>query len=556
MDQREPGIMLRRYLPRRDGPVLPPPEAAQHDRRDDQFDAHHREPPHAPYQPERRQRGGQTDRHTAHGVARHVDGLIACGPPVRIGLRRIVLAVVEPVAPIDRRQHGKVIRRRRRRDRPFKAPPVPRIASGHPAPLPIADAHPQLHPQRDEGGEQHECADAGDIQPRPEIGFEDRARPPRHPARAEHVQRHEREVETHHPARHRNPPPAFVEAEPERLGKPIGVTGEHPVQQPRDQHVVEVRDEEQRVVDEVIERRHRQHDPGQAAQHERHHEGDGIQHRNAESHLSAKHRPDPVVDLHPRRHADRHRRDAEHRVDLSRLPHGEEMVDPDGEAQHRDRHRRDDQRGIPVQVLAGEGRHHLRIDAERGQDQDVHLRVAKQPEEVGIVHHVPAEVVGEHVEAEIPVEREQARRDGQRRQREDHQDRGAERRPAEHRHAHHSHARTAQLVERAGDVDPRHRRTDRRQRHRPDPVIDADAGAERALGIGRIAAPPAGRKLPDDEARHHQPCGTDRQPQRDRIGPWEGHVARPDLQRHDVIDQAGEERHRHEEDHDRPVRRE
>ena len=158
------------------------------------------------------------------------------------------------------------------------------------------------------------------------------------------------------------------------------------------------------------------------AQHECHHEGERVEHRHGEPHLAAKHCPDPVVDLDARGHADRHRRDAEHGVDIGVLAHGEEVVDPHRERQQRDRRRREDERGVAVELLGGEGGDDLRIDAEGGQDQDIDLRVAEQPEQVGVVHHVAAEVVGEEMEPQIAVEREQRGRDGQRRHREDHQD--------------------------------------------------------------------------------------------------------------------------------------
>ena len=242
-----------------------------------------------------------------------------------------------------------------------------------------------------------------------------------------------------------------------------------------------MRHQKQGVVNQIVERRNGEDDPGEAAQHERHHEGERVEHRHGKPHLAAKHRPNPVIDLDARGHADGHRGDAERSVDVGVLAHREEMVDPDRERQQGDRRGREDERGVAVELLGGEGGDNLRIDAEGGQDQDIDLRVAEQPKQVGVVHHVAAEVIGEEMEPQIAVERQQRGRDGQRRHREDHQDAGAQRRPYEQRHPHQVHAGAAHLVDGDGEIDPRQRRSDRAQRHRPDPVVGPHAGAEGEL---------------------------------------------------------------------------
>ena len=128
-----------------------------------------------------------------------------------------------------------------------------------------------------------------------------------------------------------------------------------------------------------------------------------------EAHLAPEHRPDPVVDLHAGRDADRHGGDAEHGVDVGALPHGEEVVQPDGERENRDRHGGDHQRGVAVELLRREGGDHFGVDAEGRQDQDVDLRMAEQPEEVDVVHHVAAEIIREEVHPEVAVGGQQQR---------------------------------------------------------------------------------------------------------------------------------------------------
>ena len=293
------------------------------------------------------------------------------------------------------------------------------------------------------------------------------------------------------------------------------IAREHPVEQPRDQHVVEMRHQKQGIVNQIVEWRKGEENPGKAAQHECHHEGERVEHRHGKPHLPAKHCPNPIVDLDARGHANRHRCDAEHGIDVGILAHGEEVMDPHRERQQRDCRSRQDERGVAVELLAGESGDNLRIDAEGRQDEDVDLRMPEQPEKVGVVHHVAAEVIREEMEPQIAVEREQRGRDGQRRHREDHQDAGAQRRPHEQRHPHHIHAGTAHLIDRYGEIDPRQRRSNRAQRDRPDPVIDPDARTEGEFGIRRIAAPPAGREFANDERHHHQPGRPARQPQAD-----------------------------------------
>ena len=71
-------------------------------------------------------------------------------------------------------------------------------------------------------------------------------------------------------------PKPLVEREAERLGEPVSVAGEDREHDAGNDHVVEVRDEEQAVVDDEIDRRDRQQDAGQAAADERQHEADQV----------------------------------------------------------------------------------------------------------------------------------------------------------------------------------------------------------------------------------------------------------------------------------------
>ncbi len=179
--------------------------------------------------------------------------------------------------------------------------------------------------------------------------------------------------------------------------------------------------------------------------------------------------------------------------------------------------------------------------------------MAEEPEEVDVVHHVAAEVVGEEVEVEIPVGGQHQRGHGQRRQGEDHDDRGADYRPAEDWHAQEVHARRAFLVDRDGKVDSRQRRADPRQNDGPDPVVRPRTGLKIGTGIRRVVGPAAGRELAQYEGDHHQRCPRCRQPEADLVHHRKGHVTRADLQRHHVVDHPGDKGYRDEEDHDGAV---
>ena len=176
-----------------------------------------------------------------------------------------------------------------------------------------------------------------------------------------------------------------------------------------------------------------------------------------------------------------------------------------------------------------------------------------QPEQVDVVHHVAAHGIREEVHAEGAIERKHAAGDGERGKSEDHQDAGDEYRPGKQRHAEQIHARRAAFDDGDEEIDAAHGRADTRDEHRPQPIVDADAGVVLGAGIGRIAGPAGGRELADDERYEHETRARRREPKAYGVHKGEGDIASADLLRHDEIDEAGEERHRHEEDHDRAV---
>ena len=82
----------------------------------------------------------------------------------------------------------------------------------------------------------------------------------------------------------------------------------------------------------------------------------------------------------------------------------EHVVAPHAEAQEGDERAREDHRGVAEQRLPREDRQHLGDDAEGRQDQDVHLGVAEDPEQVLPEHRVAAAAGNEEVRPEVPVD--------------------------------------------------------------------------------------------------------------------------------------------------------
>ncbi|MET3868980.1 hypothetical protein ABIC20_006289 [Methylobacterium radiotolerans] len=228
-------------------------------------------------------------------------------------------------------------------------------------------------------------------------------------------------------------------------------------------------------------------------------------------------------------------------------------VQPHEVGEDGDDHQRVDHRGVAEQALAAEGRGDLREHPEGGQDQDVDLRVTPDPDQVEVQHGVAAEVVREEVRADVAVERQHRENGREDREGGHDQDVGAQRRPDEDRQLHHGHAGRPHLHDGGDQVDAREQRPDTGDLQRPDVVVDADAGAHRRPGEGRVGEPGGAGELADEQRDHHQQAAGDRHPETEVVQEREGDVAGADLQRHGEVHEPRDERHRHEEDHDHAV---
>ncbi|KAG1250743.1 hypothetical protein G6F68_012647 [Rhizopus microsporus] len=230
---------------------------------------------------------------------------------------------------------------------------------------------------------------------------------PGHAHEAEHVQRHEGQVEADHPAGEGPLAQALVEGEAEHLREPVGKAGQVAEQRAADDGVVEVCDQEQAVVQQEVRARDGQQHAGHATDGEGDQERDGPQHRHAELDAAAVHGEQPGEDLHAGGNGDDHRHDAEEGIDAGTGAHGEEVVQPDDERQDADGRRGVHHRLVAEQRLARERRDNFRECAERRQDQDVDLGVAPDPDQVDVHHRVSTKLVGEEMHVEVPVHGQQ-----------------------------------------------------------------------------------------------------------------------------------------------------
>ena len=131
----------------------------------------------------------------------------------------------------------------------------------------------------------------------------------------------------------------------------------------------------------------------------------------------------------------------------------EHVVDPQAEAEEAGRDQRQHQRRVAEDRPPRERRDDRRDDAERGQEDDVDLGVAEEPEQVLPQQRVAAFGRVEEVRADQPVDDQQGAGEHHRRHGEDDHERRDQHRPDEERHAVERHAGRALLEDRDDDLD-------------------------------------------------------------------------------------------------------
>ena len=154
-------------------------------------------------------------------------------------------------------------------------------------------------------------------------------------------------------------------------------------------------DHEVRVVEVEVERRLAEEDAADAAGHEQRDEAEREQHGGSEVDLAAPQRADPVEGLDRGGHADAHREHRERHGGVRAHAAHEHVVAPDQEAEEADAEDGVHHRFVAEDRLAREGREQLRGHAHAGQDRDVDLRVAEEPEQVLPQQRRAALVIGD-----------------------------------------------------------------------------------------------------------------------------------------------------------------
>jgi hypothetical protein len=111
-------------------------------------------------------------------------------------------------------------------------------------------------------------------------------------------------------------------------------------------------------------------------------------------------------------------------------------------------------------------------------------------------------------------------------------------------------------MDRHDEVDCAHDGRDAEDVEAENPHVLAESHRVGLLGERDVAGPTrcGGSGLGQESAVHHETAEWD-QPEGERVDPGEGHVARPDHQRNEIVAEAGEDRNDPEEDHGGPVER-
>ena len=375
----------------------------------------------------------------------------------RFALRfRLPLGNPVVILPLHLRNGGKIVHRRRRRNAPLQRGRVPGIVARRRAFLEAAEKVVHENEQADDDDE-HPNGRQHIHQLPPETGAVS-VNPARHPVEAGVVHRKEGQV---HPHEHRpevNLAHQLVVHPARDLGIPVVNPGENAKDSPAEQHIVNVRHYVVGILLLEIGRGHRVRYPGQPADNKQRHKTDGHQHRRFQVNGTVPHRADPVENLHPRGNCNQHRGNGEHRVRNGAKPHREHMVAPHRPAHDGNDNARENHHRVPEQRLPAECRYDFRNNAHRRQNQNVHLRVPEQPEQVlpqdGIAPGGRVEKVG----VKLPVGRQLNQRHRDDRERQHQQDAGHQRHPHEHRHPHQRHPRRPHID------DGNHKIETRRQR--------------------------------------------------------------------------------------------
>ncbi len=274
------------------------------------------------------------------------------------------------------------------------------------------------------------------------------------------------------------------------LREPVIPAGEDRKDGAERQNVVEMGHHVIGIVQRAVETGIGELDARDATDREQEDEADCPDHWCREGQRAAPHRRDPRENLDACRHRDDHGCEDEVALCFQRQANRIHVVRPDDEADRADRNHGVSHAEITEDGLLREGGHDVADDAEAGQDQDVHFRVAEEPEQVLIEDRVTAAFRREKCRAEIAVRQKHGDAARQNRQRKQQQERSDEHRPGEERHLVQRHARGAHVEDGGDEVDRTEDRRRARNVQRKDRQIHRRSG-HAVCRQRRIHGPPA-----------------------------------------------------------------
>ena len=461
----------------------------------------------------------------------------------------------ESIKRADMRDNGVVIHRRRRRRGPFQRTAVPGIARKVAVfrLVAIADGDKNLHQLANNTEQDQHCANFSDQHPRMPGRVVIVVDTTGHAFETEDIQRHKGKEEANKPEPEGTDAPSFVHFEAKNLRSPevhaTDVTEVHTT----DNHVMEVGNQEQAVMQHKVGTGDGHHNTGHTTDGEHHHEANSPIHASMVLDATLIHGEQPVKELNTGRDGDDHGCDAEEGIHVRTSAHGEEVMHPHKEGQHHNGAGCVDHGLVAEERLAREGRHNFGEHTKGRQNKNVNFRMTPSPNQVQVEHLVAATIIGEEVHTEVTVQTQKGNCNRQHGEGRHDQDGRAESRPCEHGHLQPGHARCAHLNNGYEEVYASQQRANTRDLDCPDIVVNTHARAELHFGQRGISQPAALRELTNEQGDVHQHERNCRHPEAQVVQERVSHVTCANLQRHNEVEQTGHERHGQEEDHDRPV---
>ncbi len=245
---------------------------------------------------------------------------------------------------------------------------------------------------------------------------------------------------------------------------PVVDTGKQAKDRPWCHHIVEVTNHVVGIVQVQIRQTERQRQTCQTTNTEHRNESGSEQHRGIKSNRTTPHRNQQRGNQDHRRHRNQNRGYLEEGRD--RRPHSSQIhvVSPHDESQETEHHHGVDHGLVAPQRTTSVTRDNLRNDRDRRQNQNIHLRVSQEPEQVLVKQRATTTGSIKCHTANIQASRNKEtgsshavhqlhdRSHLKRRESQQQQETGDQHRPYKERHPHPAHATTAEIDDGTNEV--------------------------------------------------------------------------------------------------------